>query len=266
MIIKQAKSILLSTIVASLVFGSGAAIPQRVQDEPTPKRQAQGAVRKQEEGRPAPDVIGHWQALATRSKGPLAVTWNKRSGTPHSIIGKIHSQLTGGSEMTSRAFLKENAKLFKMSNDTLDLMLIRANESLLGQHYVFQQTYQGIPVYGSEVSVHFNKRGEIVTVNNAYEQEISLEKVVPDVSREAASRVAITLKGDANSQPTEELVVLVLNDRFTLTWRIVLSTDGPTWEVFVDAQSGQLVDGPRDINRYVTGTGQVFTVNAVVAT
>jgi Zn-dependent metalloprotease len=36
--------------------------------------------------------------------------------------------------------------------------------------------------------------------------------------------------------------------------------------MFVDAQNGKLLTEPNDINRYVNGTGQVFRVNAVVAT
>ena len=43
-------------------------------------------------------------------------------------------------------------------------------------------------------------------------------------------------------------------------------TTGPTWEVFLDAQSGNVLSEPRDINRYATGAGQVFNVSAVVAT
>src|SRR5262249_53181146 len=43
-------------------------------------------------------------------------------------------------------------------------------------------------------------------------------------------------------------------------------TEGPTWELFVDAQSGELLGEPRDTNRYASGTGQIFLVNAIVAT
>ncbi len=47
---------------------------------------------------------------------------------------------------------------------------------------------------------------------------------------------------------------------------LVVPTDGPTWEMFVNARNGELLGQPRDINRYVDGTGQVFIVNAIVAT
>ena len=52
----------------------------------------------------------------------------------------------------------------------------------------------------------------------------------------------------------------------TLAWQVTIPTNGPTWEMFIDAQSGSVLSEPRDINRYVNGTGQVFNVSAVVAT
>ena len=45
-----------------------------------------------------------------------------------------------------------------------------------------------------------------------------------------------------------------------------MHTPGPTWQLFVHAQTGKVVTPARDLNRYATGTGQVFLVNAIVAT
>jgi hypothetical protein len=46
----------------------------------------------------------------------------------------------------------------------------------------------------------------------------------------------------------------------------VVPTSGPTWQLFIDAHTGQAIGDPVDINRYVNGTGQIFKDNAVVAT
>ena len=82
----------------------------------------------------------------------------------------------------------------------------------------------------------------------------------------AVARANQAVKNTATSDNTSKLVVLSRDDSFNLAWLIVVPTGGPTWEVFIDAQDGQVLDVPRDINRYVTGSGQVFNVNAVVAT
>lgn len=268
MITKHLKPILLITMTASLIVGSSGAIPAPLQaDAPTKG----GVTRKTQqrppvEGKPSPDVIGYWQALAARSKEPLAISWNQRTGTPQSIMGKLSAPISGASEMSARSFLVGNAPLFKMSGDTSDLELVRAYESVLGQHFVFEQRYQGVLVYGAQVAVHFNRSGEIVTVNNTYEPDIALKVVKPQLSRANAIARAVAMFKGASAPPANELVVMSLNNSFSLAWRIVVPTEGPTWETFVDAEDGKLLSEPRDINRYVNGVGQVYNVNAIVAT
>src|SRR6185369_16833004 len=68
------------------------------------------------------------------------------------------------------------------------------------------------------------------------------------------------------SRATGELVVYGFNNSYSLAWHVTVPTSRRTWELFIDAQSGNLLGSPRDINRYVNGTGQVYRVNAVVAT
>src|SRR6185436_29759 len=87
----------------------------------------------------------------------------------------------------------------------------------------------------------------------------------PTLNRtDAQARVSGLIKNASKSDST--LVALGLNGTFTLVWRVVVSTDGPTWESFIDATYGKALIGPRDINRYANGTGQVDNVNAIVAT
>jgi Zn-dependent metalloprotease len=169
--------------------------------------------------------------------------------------------------MSARSFLAENAQLFKMNSEQVDLNLISTQQSPIGKHFIFEQYYHGVRVYGAQVGVHFNQNGEIVTVNNTYEPGIALEAVEPRVSRSSAdARALASVRQGASSRADSELVIASFNNSFRLSWRVVISTDGPTWEMFVDAQNGQLLSGPNDINRYVDGFGQVFIVNAVVAT
>ena len=252
----------------TLIVSSSFAISMPPQDVPAKSRRSQTAVRQQpEEGQPAPEVLGHWQALTVRNAEAISATWNKRSGTPQSIVGKISRPAKGGTEAGARSFLSENAGLFRMRNSTDDLKLDRDYQSPIGQHVIFAQHYRGVPVYGAQVAVHFNRNGEIITVNNSYQPKVQLPSVDPQVSRaNAMSRALSLVKGAATSRPKSELVILNFNDSFVLSWHLVVTTDGPTWEMFVNARNGELLGQPRDINRYVDGSGQVFIVNAIVAT
>jgi Zn-dependent metalloprotease len=219
------------------------------------------------EGQTSPEQIGRWQALAARSAGPLSVAWNKRTGTPESILGEIYRPMAVDAESAALRFLAEQAALFKMKSDMDDLALERSFESVLGQHLVFQQNYRGVPVYGAQTAVHFNREGSIVAVNNSYLPGIELESVEPRLSEaDAFGRVRDLLPRNSRAEAQGNLVVYDVDGTSVLAWHFTVATGGPTWEMFVGAQSGDLVGQPRDINRYVNGTGQVFKVNAVVAT
>src|SRR5262249_22662584 len=153
------------TICAILIVASSLAIQARFQDNPTGKVRVATAAREPQddrqkgEGQPAPEVIGHWHALAARNMEPLAVAWSKRNGTPESIFGQILESFGEASEMAARRFLAENAPLFKMKGEPDELALARSHGSPLGQHFVFEQRYQGVPVYGAQTAIHFNRAG-----------------------------------------------------------------------------------------------------------
>src|SRR6185503_13239276 len=85
--------------------------------------------------------------------------------------------------------------------------------------------------------------------------------------RALAAALATGRATDLDDAPeTPELVVYTGGDAPALAYRVVLSTEGPTLEYFVNAKTGAVIGEPTDINRYVNGTGQVFKDNAVVAT
>lgn len=254
-------------ISLSLIVSSSFAISKAPQNVPAKTRNSQSAVQQQEAGQPAPEVFRYWQALTAKNAEPISATWNKRNGTPQTLFGRIAGPSKGATEAGARSFLEQQAGLFKLRNETQDLILDRNVESPIGQHVIFKQYYRGVPVYGAQVGVHFNSSGEIVTVNNSYQPDILLKSVDAQISRlNALGRAEAFVKANAISGSTAELVVLDLNSSFVLAWRIVVLTDGPTWELFIDARNGKILSQPRDVNRYVDGTGQVFLVNAIVAT
>ena len=254
-------------ISLSLIVSSSFAISTPPQDVPAKFRRSQTAARQQQEGQPTPEVFRHWQALTARNAERVSATWNKRSGTPQNIVGKLSGPAEGATESGARSFLRDNADLFRIASEKDELNLVRQKDSPIGQHITFAQNYRGVPVYGAQIAVHFNRSGEIITVNNSYQPDIQLESVEPHVSRaNAMSRAHALIKGGATYRAKSELVIFDFNNSFVLAWHVVVPTDGPTWEMFVNAQNGELLGGPRDINRYVNGTGQVFIVNAIVAT
>jgi Zn-dependent metalloprotease len=137
----------------------------------------------------------------------------------------------------------------------------------MGTHFIFQQTYQGIPVYGASIALHFNNTGSVVAVNNSYLPNINLASVVPAIDSQQAEIFARdTLQLKAGYETTSSLVIYSTDRASLLAWQININTPRRSWELFIDAQNGSLITPPHDINRYIDGSGQVFRVNAVVAT
>ena len=259
------KSILQASIgfVLIMIF----LVPARLQEN-LPDKAAPKTVRhqRQAEGRPAPDVASRWAAFAARNSKPLAVTWNPKTGTPESIYGELSSP-GAASAKAARRFMSENAALLKMKHGLEDLESFGVKDTPMGRHVVFQQTFEGVPVYGSRTAVHFNKSGAVVGISNTYVPDVYVPTTRASVSRQSAVQIArAQIKGASSDDGVSSELFVYAENQPALAWQITIPTDGPTWEMFIDAQSGNILSEPRDINRYVNGTGQVFNVNAVVAT
>jgi Zn-dependent metalloprotease len=225
----------------------------------------------QAEGRPAAEVLTAWGQFQVRSPEPVAVSWDPRTGTPQSLFGRLSEAAPGESDVAvARRFVAENAELFRLSPALSELVPSSTFESPMGSHVTFRQFYQGIPVFGAEVKVHFNCAGEIVAVNNTSVPDISLTELRPSLrARDAVNllRGAVPDSEEAEGPVSSAaLVVYGGGEAPALAWEVTLSTGGPTWHAFIDASTGDFLSAPEDINRYVDGTGQVFRVNAVVAT
>lgn len=249
-------------LLMALLPASGAALQAKWQN-----------VRRavQAEGRPAVEVLPAWAEFEARRFEPVAVSWDPRTGTPQSLFGRLSEAAPGESDINvARRFVAENAGLFRLSPELRELALSATFESPMGSHVTFRQFYQGIPVYGGEVKVHFNCAGEIVAVNNTSVPGISLTDLRPSVRAREATRILVSsLPASEQAEehaPSARLVVYGGGDAPALAWEVTVPAVGPTWHAFIDASTGDLLSAPEDINRYVDGTGQVFRVNAVVAT
>lgn len=125
------------------------------------------------------------------------------------------------------------------------------------RHVRFQQTFQGVPVYGGEMIAH-SRKGAFLSANGRYFPTPQLGTVVPAVSQEAALQVVAgqigQVKTDWTAQElamlggaafTAELVVYHEKNRLDaerLAWYVEGHPDFLTRVVyFVDAQTGAVI-------------------------
>ena len=242
-------------------------------NEGHPKRH--GAVTDpQPQGNPDPDLLPLWAALAGKATGPVSVTWSHLWGTPKAVYG-ILSQPMEASEASARRFLSSQAALLKLDGSLSGFTLANERTTPMGQVYVFTQTADGVPVYGSELKVHFDRTGRVVGLTNTSVPTAKLSPMISALNADQAIQLAqgqippsLSDKDEAGDGPGPSAKLVIYGDTGapTLVWEVLLHTNGPTWQAFVHAQTGKTLAPARDLNRYATGTGQAFLVNPIVST
>ena len=228
----------------------------------------------QPQGQPDPDLLPLWAAFVGKVSGPVSVTWSHLWGTPTAVYGTL-SEPMAVSDSSARQFLSTHAALLKLDPSLSGVTLAGSRATPMGQVYEFSQAADGVPVYGAELKVHFNREGRVVGLTNSAVPSAKLVSMSHSVGAEqaVASARSHVPAGPVDAPesgdlplPSTKLVIYAETGTPTLAWEVILYTPGPTWQVFVHAKTRAVLAPARDLNRYATGTGQVFLVNAVVAT
>ena len=227
----------------------------------------------QPQGQPDPDLLPLWAAFVGKVSGPVSVTWSHLWGTPTAVYGTL-SEPMAVSDSSARQFLSTHAALLKLDPSLSGVTLAGSRATPMGQVYEFSQAADGVPVYGAELKVHFNREGRVVGLTNSAVPSAKLGSMSHSVGAEqaVASARSHVPAGPVDAPesgdlplPSTKLVIYAETGTPTLAWEVILYTPGPTWQVFVHAKTRAVLAPARDLNRYATGTGQVFLVNAVVA-
>ncbi len=126
----------------------------------------------------------------------------------------------------------------------LDLRFSRVGFS--GETLRFQQMISGVPVFQSEVVVHFNNKGVVTHTSESLQKNATNISVVPAISAETAlnkAKTQLNLQGEIMFEENKLYVLQTENDETKLVYRVVLNsfdTSGD-WEAMVDAQNGNII-------------------------
>lgn len=220
---------LLST---SQVFASGKAIP--IQNDLKGKEKV--ALLK------ARDEALNKLKSVTESK--IEVRFDE-NGIPTFLNGKLSLPATGDKKDFALEFLEGYKDLFLLKDPKTELNVKSIKEDKAGNtHIRFDQTYQGIPVWGAQILVHFNKDGSIKSVNGRWEPTPQID-ITPILSKEDALKIAKEdLKNQKNfsKEPVAELLIFPWQDETHLAWQVTLIPDlAHDWKYFVDAKTGTIL-------------------------
>jgi hypothetical protein len=149
------------------------------------------------------------------------------------------------------------------------LVLHRAFPSILGEHVRFRQVVEGVPVEGSEVSVHTTPDGRVLLVA-ADIHPVPVAPAVPLIDADAAADIALDdtgldLEEDAPITTAPPVLVLLPEGKGARTvWRVDVGAPGERERVYVDAVTGDVVMS-RSLLVSAVGTARVFDPNPLVS-
>jgi hypothetical protein len=149
------------------------------------------------------------------------------------------------SQELSQSYLEKNLAKFGVAS-LADLQFEKVTESLLGQHFHFQQLKSGIVVDGGEIIISVAAANDAVfkVFNNFYpeiEPTIVHKKLVgPDAALDLAWN-DLRVHGNLLAEPRAALQYRVSQSgKFVLGYKTVIEIEAPAgaWEQFIDAGTG----------------------------
>nr|WP_294937254.1 T9SS type A sorting domain-containing protein [uncultured Flavobacterium sp.] len=151
---------------------------------------------------------------------------------------------TSDKEKTAREWIKANAKELNLQSDSsLNLRFVR--KSLSGETLRFQQMVNGVPVFDTEIVIHFSPDGQITHTDLNIDKSVSIINTTPQISKESAIALAdeaIEVSGMVTFQENK-LFVYNKTGVTKLVYRVVTSFESKpgSWEVIVDANNGSII-------------------------
>lgn len=151
---------------------------------------------------------------------------------------------TSEKEQEARNWIKLNLKELKINSDS-DINLRFVRKSISGETLRFQQMVNNVPVFDSEIVIHFNPNGQVSFADHNITKEIVQINTIPQITKENAVLISDKEIGVAGMVTFQESKLFVYNKLTTtqLVYRTVTSFEekSGSWEVFVDANSGKVI-------------------------
>lgn len=203
-------------------------------------------------------------------KSGINVNWDSKVSSPFCVSGKdleaaspagpaqrITRLVTTSVPERAVAIMQNFASLYGIQDPANKIKPVGKEtvDDLGFRHQRVSQTYQGLPVVGADLKVHFNKEGKAYQISGRTIPDIHLDPV-PALTVEKALEIAVAdfiakgfEKPDIKNKPT--LVIYGLSSPPLLAYELEVS-DSPMriFRYWIDAKNGQII---KALNRVCHG-------------
>lgn len=167
--------------------------------------------------------------------------------TPVSDPKVLSKTVVTGKDQAAREFLRNNKNALKLEDPDKELELSKSTTDELGiTRHRYQQRFNGVTVWGRELSIYENNSGAINLFNGNYRPTPVITDMTPAITPSEAIQKVITDLDLKSADVTKQNATLVIwydepiqTDH--LVWHIEIAAgDSVYWHYFVDAKSGTI--------------------------
>ncbi len=201
------------------------------------------------------------------ANGP-GFSWMAENGTPVFLDGRSlrAPAATGTQTLTAvpgdraMAYFRANKDLLKLQDPASELRFQKQTTDGRGyRHEIFQQVYQGVPVWNGQINTHFDDKGTLYAVNARYlptpaplgnwrlDAKTAIDRAVADLSLKTPFEdfsPEIRAQLDYSGPAAEKNVWMEGENGPThFAWRVEIRPDiCHLWRYFIDAASGDILE------------------------
>ncbi|MDN7241011.1 M4 family metallopeptidase [Planococcus sp. N028] len=197
---------------------------------------------------------------------------NKQSKATDFVVGKLTVPSQKSAKQIVLNYLEVNQAQYKLGKGAAAhfKVISEAKDELGLTNIKLQQTYKGVPVFGSVVSAHVDKNGVLTSVSGELAPQLFDKKGLKkgaQLKAPEASKIALadlTAKigkaPELDSEKAPELVVFVNGGEATFAYSLeysFLSPEPGNYQYFVDAKNGKVLASYNQIHEAKTSQGVV---------
>ena len=233
---------------------------------PTPTPSAPAAVTPTLNPNWAAEAAAQLKVLQAATGGFAKVALNPGFGSVQLISNGSYpvSGATPGDR--ARAFLAAQRKIFGIPADLSGLQQVSQTHSGTGWHVTFVQTFQGIPVDGSNLTVHISDAGGVFRASSGFVPNLNprMSPVITKDQAMAAVNAKLGRFGRSTDKPRITWGIYATPQLQTRAWVIYFTPgDKPGfWKFVVDATNGAILKA-ENRQHPLNGTGTIFSFNPI---
>lgn len=165
---------------------------------------------------------------------------NLRTNLPLALYSESY-QASGTPEEVARSFFRDEGVRLGMPSGGDDMVLHAVRTTPGGTRVRFNQYYEGIPVYRSDVAVVLDRRGAVRFVTNGYKAGLDVDVSASKMgSAEAISIAQQFLETNQVQRAEGELMIYAPYGPGRLVHQVDIITDQGSWDILVDVASGDV--------------------------